>query len=90
MSDTRKPAAKVTFFPISAAIWRDEVNDKVYYRTSISKYYKSAEGGFSSTPTFDPPDLLLVAKVADAAHTEIERLKSEDRRARKSADEDAA
>ena len=89
MSDTKKPAFKATFFPISAAIWRDEVNDKVYYRTSISKYYKNADGGLSSTQTFDPLDLLLVAKVADAAHTEIEKLKSEDRQARKSVDEAA-
>jgi len=89
MSDTKKPAAKVTIFPISAAIWRDEVNDKVYYRTTISKLYKNADGGYSTTGTLDPLDLLVVAKVADAAHTEIEKLKSEDRQARKSVDEAA-
>jgi hypothetical protein len=89
MSDSKKPAAKVTFFPISAAIWRDEVNDRVYYRTTISKLYKNAEGGFSTTPTFDPHDLLLVAKAADQAHTEIEKLKAEDRQARKNVDEAA-
>ncbi len=89
MSDTNKPTSRITIFPISASIWRAEVNDKVYYRTTISKNYKNAEGGFSSTNTFDPLDLLVVAKVADAAHTEIEKLKSEDRQARKSVDEAA-
>ena len=89
MSEQNKPAARVTIFPITASIWRDEVNDKVYYRTTMSKNYKNAEGGFSSTPTYDPLDLLVVAKVADAAHTEIEKLKAQDRQARKSVDEAA-
>ena len=91
MSDTSKPLAKVTMFPISASIWRSEVNDKVFFRAQISKLYKNADGGYSSTTTFDPLDLLVVAKVADAAHTEIERLKAEDRQTRKSIhDGDAA
>lgn len=89
MSDTKKPSSTITFFPISAAIWRDERGERTYYRTTISKLYKNAENGLSSTTTFDPQDLLLVAKAADQAHTEIEKLKAEDRKARKNVDEAA-
>jgi hypothetical protein len=79
MSDANKPAASVTFFPISASIWRDERSEKVYYRTTISKLYKNSEG-YSTTNTFDTNDLLLVAKVADQAHSEINKLRANDRR----------
>jgi hypothetical protein len=78
MSDTNKPAATITFFPITASIWRDESGEKVYYRTTISKFYKNAEG-YSTTNTFGQNDLLLVAKVADLAHSEIFKLRANDR-----------
>ena len=89
MSDNPKPTARITFFPVSASIWRRQVNQRVFYTTQFEKSYKDDAGKWKSTTTFDPSDLLLLAKAADHAHTEINRLRTEDRQAQKSDEEEA-
>jgi hypothetical protein len=88
MSDTKKPAAKITLYPVSAAIWRNQNPRGVFYSVTFERRFKDDEGKWQSSSSFNANDLLLLAKVADQAHSEIFRLRANDRYAEQ--DEDAA
>jgi hypothetical protein len=81
MSD-KQPASKVSLYPVSAAIWRN-VNQKggAFYSATFQRTYKDKEGKYQSSDSFNGSDLLLLAKVADLAHTEIEKLRGNDKEA---------
>ena len=89
MSDTKKPAARVTFHPVSAAIWRNQNPKGTFYSVSFERSYKDEAGKFQTSSTFNPTDLLLLAKVADLAETRIRELRASDRQSDQ-ADEEAA
>jgi hypothetical protein len=81
MSDTTKPAAKVTMYPITAAIWRNEKDGRAYYSVTIQRSYKDADGKWKHSESLNEGDLLQSAKVLDLAHTEISKLRANDRQA---------
>ena len=78
MSNSSKPVAKVSLYPITAAIWLNERDDKSYYSVTIERSYKDDAGNWKSTSRFNAGDLLLVAKVADLAHSEIAKIRAAD------------
>ena len=82
MSNTKKPVSKVSLYPVSAAIWRNE-NDKgeAFYNVTFERSYKDETGAYQSSGSFAVNDLLLLAKVADRAHSEIYKLRAGDRQA---------
>ena len=83
MNDSsKKPAAKVQMYPVSAAIWRNTGKTGVFYSATFERSYKDESGKYQSSDSFPPADLLLLAKVADAAHTEILKLRANDREAK--------
>lgn len=81
MSDNKKPAAKITLYPISAAIWRNENSGQAYYSVTFERSYKDDAGKWHTSGSFNSNDLLLLAKVADQAHTKINELRANDRQA---------
>jgi hypothetical protein len=81
MSNTSKPAAKVTMFPVTAAIWRNENNGRNSYSVTFERSFKDDAGNWKSATSFNSGELLLLAKVADLAHTEISKLQAADRQA---------
>jgi hypothetical protein len=81
MSDSKKPAAKVTLHPVSAAIWRNQNPNGVFYSVTFERSFKDDAGKWQSSSTFNGNDLLLLAKVADQAHSEIYKLRANDRQA---------
>jgi hypothetical protein len=91
MTDTnKKPAAKVTLYPITAAVWRNESKEgDTFYSVTFERSYRDSDGNWKSSNSFNGDDLLLLAKVADLAHTECSKLKSADRQAQP-ADKSAA
>jgi hypothetical protein len=89
MSNTSKPAARVTMYPVTAAIWRNESNGRNFYSVSFERTFKDDAGNWKSTSSFNTQDLLLLAKVADQAHTEVVKLQAGDRQAQQP-DEQAA
>jgi hypothetical protein len=89
MSNTTKPAAKVTMYPITAAIWRNETAKGAAYSVTIQRSYKNAEGEWKSSDSLNEGDLLLAAKVLDLAHTEISKLRASDRQAQQPEDQAA-
>ena len=80
MSDSKKPAAKVSLFPVSAAIWRNQ-NQKgdVFYSVTLERSFKDEKGKWQSSSTFNAGDLLVLAKVADLADSEIRKLRASDK-----------
>lgn len=84
MSNNSKPAAKITMFPITAAIWRNEKDGRPFYSVSFQRAYKDGEGNRQYTDSFGGGDLLLLAKVADLAHSEVEKLRGADRASQES------
>jgi hypothetical protein len=88
MSNTTKPAAKVTMYPITAAIWKNESEKgEVFYNVTFERSYRDHAGEWQSSDSFGLPDLLLLAKVADGAHSEIYKLRANDRQAKPQTDE---
>ena len=69
---SNKPVAEVRVGAVKAAIWPNQTDSGVVrYNVTFSRIYKDAEGNWKSTSSFGRDDLLVVAKVADMAHTKI-------------------
>jgi len=81
MSDNKNPTAKVTLHPVSAAIWRNQNPTGVFYSVTFERSYKDDAGNWKSSDSFSGNELLLLAKVADLAHSEIYKLRASDRHA---------
>jgi len=80
MSDNKKPI-KVTLFPVTANIWRNETEKGVFYSVTFERSYKDDGGKWQSSSSFSESDLLLLAKAADQAHDKIQEQRSFDRSA---------
>ena len=65
-----QPAHEVRLGTIKAAIWQNETDNGVRYNVTFERLYNQ-DGEWRSTNSFGRDDLLLLAKVADAAHTWI-------------------
>ncbi|MCI0535536.1 MAG: hypothetical protein L0Z50_09920 [Verrucomicrobiales bacterium] len=65
-----KPIHEVRLGAIKAAIWKNDTENGVRYNTTLSRLYREGEE-WKSTDSFGRDDLLLLAKVADQAHTWI-------------------
>ena len=65
-----QPAHEIRLGMIKAAIWQNETDSGVRYNVTLERLYNQ-EGEWRSTGSFGRDDLLLLAKVADLAHTWI-------------------
>jgi hypothetical protein len=67
-----KPVNEVRIGAVKAAIWRNDTSNGVRYNTTFSRLYKDKEDDqWKSTDSFGRDDLLVLAKVADEAHSYI-------------------
>ena len=66
----KKPVQDVRLGLIKAAIWENTVGDIVRYNVTFSRIYKD-ETEWKTSDSFGRDDLLVLAKVADQAHTWI-------------------
>ena len=67
-----KPVNEVRFGAIKAAIWKNDTTGGVRYNVTFSRLYKDKDDDqWKSTDSFGRDDLLVLGKVADAAHTWI-------------------
>jgi len=65
-----KPIHEVRLGAIKAAVWRNQTEAGVRHNVTFSRLYKQ-DDKWASTETFGRDDLLLLAKVADQAHSWI-------------------
>src|SRR5260221_12895461 len=66
----QKPIHEVRLGLIKAAIWKNDTDSGVRYNGTFSRLYKDGDE-WLSTESFGRDDLLVLAKVADLAHTWI-------------------
>ena len=77
MTDT-KPADEIRIGRIKATIWMNTTEDgQARYSVVFSCLYRDGEQ-WKTTHSFGRNDLLLLAKVADLAHTRIWALRQDD------------
>jgi hypothetical protein len=82
MSDTKKPIARIALHPVSAAIWKNHGNlGDGFYSVTFERRYRDSSGKWQSSTSFSSNELLVLAKVADLAHSEIFRLRANERQA---------
>jgi hypothetical protein len=71
-AEKQKPAHEFRLGRIWATVWANHHADQgTWYSVSITRGYMDGQGKWHRATTFGRDDLLLVAKVADLAHTWI-------------------
>lgn len=65
-----KPVHEIRLGSIKAAIWENETANGTRHNATIQRIYRQ-EDKWQSTDSFGRDDLLVVAKVADLAHSWI-------------------
>ncbi len=74
-----KPVEEIRIGSIKAALWRNDGEQGARFNVSFQRIYRTAEGEWRSTDSFGRDDLLILGKVADAAHTRVLQLQGEAR-----------
>jgi hypothetical protein len=64
-----RPIEELKIGRVRAAVWKNESESGPYFSVTFSKLYKDQEGNWKDTTSYTRDDLMLVAKVADMAHT---------------------
>ena len=70
MPDKQKPVHEVRVGSVKAAIWENPPENGVRHNVTFERLYKS-DDEWKQTQSFGRDDLLVLAKVADQAHTWI-------------------
>ena len=70
MSEKQKPVHEVHVGSIKAAIWENTTENGARHNVTFERLYKS-DDEWKQTQSFGRDDLLVLAKVADQAHTWI-------------------
>ena len=72
------PVAKLRIGLINASIWQRSSSEGTFYSASFERRYRDKEGQWHSTQSFNADDLLVLAKLADQAHSKIQELRTGD------------
>ena len=71
----QRPTATVRVGAVKAAIWENKKDgERTRYNVTFSKRYRDAEGQWKTTHSFGRNDMLVLAKIADQAHSRIVEL----------------
>ena len=68
-----KPISEVRIGRVKATIWPNGTEGRTRHNVTFSRLYKDGDE-WKSTQSFSRNDLLLLAKVADQAHSRISEL----------------
>ena len=74
----QKPVAEVRIGCVKATIWPNGTKEQPRHNVTFSRLYKDEAGEWKSTQSFGRNDLLVLAKVADQAHTRLFELPREE------------
>ena len=69
----QKPVDEIRIGRVKATVWRNGTEEQSRYNVTFSRLYKEGDQ-WKSTHSFGRNDLLVLAKVADFAHTRIFQL----------------
>ena len=74
-SEPKKPFEEIRLGAVKAAIWKNVVDQgnssRLVYNVTFQRLYRDGEGKWQSSESFGRDELLVLAKVADQAHTRI-------------------
>lgn len=70
-TESKPPVAKLRIGLITASIWERASDNGNFYTVTFERRYRDSEGNWNSSHSYDPQDLLVLAKLADLAHTKI-------------------
>jgi len=65
------PVAKLRIGLQTASIWQNATDGKTFYTVTFDRRYRDEKGNWHSTTGYGLRDLLVLAKLADLAHTKI-------------------
>ena len=74
-----KPVEEIRIGGIKAALWRNDGEQGPRFNVTFQRIYRTSEGEWRSTDSFGRDDLLILGKLADAAHTRVLQLQGEAR-----------
>ena len=66
-----QPVHRIRMSRVEAAIWQNQSDNGAWHNVTLSRSYKDANDEWKSADSFSADDLLLVAKVANDAHSWI-------------------
>lgn len=74
-SELKKSFEEIRLGAVKAAIWKNVVDQgnssRPVYNVTFQRLYRDGEGKWQSSESFGRDDLLVLAKVADQAHSRI-------------------
>ena len=73
-----KPVHEVRLGAIKAAVWKNDTQNGVRYNVTFARLYRDNDE-WKTTDSFGRDDLLVLAKVADHAHSWIHEQRQEER-----------
>ena len=73
----QKPVDEIRIGRVKATIWRNGTDEQPRHNVTFSRLYKEADQ-WKTTQSFGRNDLLVLAKVADQAHSRIFALPQEE------------
>ena len=73
----QKPVDEIRIGRVKATIWRNGTDEQPRHNVTFGRLYKEADQ-WKTTQSFGRNDLLVLAKVADLAHTRIFALPQEE------------
>jgi hypothetical protein len=72
----KPPVEKLRLGLINASIWERTTDNGTFHSVTFERRYRDSKGDWHSTHSYEASDLLLLAKLADQAHSKILELKS--------------
>lgn len=90
MTEKPKPIHTIRLGSIQAAIWSNPGQHGPFYNVTIDRRFRDASEQWQSSSSFGRDDLLIVAKLADAAHTYICDRQASDRAPTEEANQDGS
>lgn len=64
---SQKPITELRYGKVRAAIWRNETKAGIFHSVTFSRLYKTEQGKWADSNSFNRQDLLVLAKLAEKA-----------------------
>ena len=80
-----QPFENIRIGNVKAAIWKNNGENGPRFNVTFQRLYRTEEGKWLSTASFNRDDLLVLLKVSNEVHTRMHQLIDESRKSQKEA-----